>query len=193
MNHDKDLELVKLCQSDDLSAFDELVRRHQTRIYRLVFKMLNGTNDCADVAQEIFLKAYTAIKKFRNQSSFSTWLTQIAINQCVNHLKKHERFKFFSLGLYARRNPIEPQIMAESQEKKEIINKAINSLPINQRVAVIMHYFESYNCEEIAEILKCSVGTVKSRLFYARISLKEKLKSFLEDDELLENHQEVST
>jgi RNA polymerase sigma-70 factor (ECF subfamily) len=186
MNLDKDIELVRLCQAGDISAFDELVRRHQERIYRLVYKILGGANECDDVSQEIFLRAYKSIKKFQCQSSFSTWLTQIAINQCINHLKRRKRIKYLSLGLVSIRQTLELQNITENNEKIEIVHKAINSLPLKQRVPIIMYYFESYNCEEIAEIMKCSTGTVKSRLFYARMELKEKLKPFLEDDGWIE-------
>jgi RNA polymerase sigma-70 factor (ECF subfamily) len=90
------------------------------------------------------------------------------------------------LGLVSIRQTLELQNITENNEKIEIVHKAINSLPLKQRVPIIMYYFESYNCEEIAEIMKCSTGTVKSRLFYARMELKEKLKPFLEDDGWIE-------
>lgn len=192
MNSDKDIELVKLCQSGDVTAFDGLVRRHQDRIYRLVYKMLGGVYEADDVAQDVFLKAYKSIKDFRCQSSFSTWLTQIAINQCINHLKNRNRFKFLSFGLSSKRRSVEPQIVAECNEKREKVYQVVNSLPIKQKTVIILHYFENYNCEEIAEVLKCSIGTVKSRLYYARMELKEKLKPFLDDSEWAENSSEVS-
>ena len=192
MNSDKDIELVKLCQSGDVTAFDGLVRRHQDRIFRLVCKMLDGTSESDDVAQDIFLKAYKSIKDFRCQSSFSTWLTQITINQCINHLKNRDRFRFLSFGLSSKRCSVEPQTAAERNEKRERVHQAVNSLPIKQKTVIILHYFENYSCEEIAAVLKCSVGTVKSRLYYARMELKEKLKPFLDDSEWAENSSEVS-
>jgi len=188
MNSDKDIELVNLCQSGDITAFDSLVRRHQDRIYRLVYKMLGGAYESDDVAQDVFLKAYKSIKDFRCQSSFSTWLTQITVNQCINHLKNRDRFKFLSFGLSSKRRSVEPQMMVERNEKRERVYQAVNSLPIKQKTVIILHYFENYNCEEMAKVLKCSVGTVKSRLYYARMELKEKLKSFLEDGEWTENN-----
>jgi len=192
MNSDKDIELVKLCQSGDVTAFDGLVRRHQDRIYRLVYKMLGGAYEADDVSQDVFLKAYRSIKDFRCQSSFSTWLTQITINQCINHLKNRNRFKFLSFGLSSKRRSVEPQIVAERNEKREKVYQVVNSLPIKQKTVIILHYFENYSCEEIAEVLKCSIGTVKSRLYYARMELKEKLKPFLDDSEWAENSSEVS-
>jgi RNA polymerase sigma-70 factor (ECF subfamily) len=192
MNSDKDIELVKLCQSGDVTAFDGLVRRHQDRIYRLVYKMLGGAYEADDVSQDVFLKAYRSIKDFRCQSSFSTWLTQITINQCINHLKNRNRFKFLSFGLSSKRRSVEPQIVAERNEKREKVYQVVNSLPIKQKTVIILHYFENYSCEEIAEVLKCSIGTVKSRLYYARMELKEKLKPFLDNSEWAENSSEVS-
>jgi RNA polymerase sigma-70 factor (ECF subfamily) len=186
MNSDNDLELVRLCQDGDITAFDGLVRRHQNRIYRLVYKMLGGAHESDDIAQDVFLKAYKSIKDFRCQSSFSTWLTQIAINHCANHLKRRKRF--LSFGLASKRCSVEPQIAAERNEKREKVYQAVNSLPLKQKTVIILHYFENYSCEEIAEVLKCSVGTVKSRLFYARMELKEKLRPLLDDDEWTENN-----
>ena len=82
--------------------------------------------------------------------------------------------------------------MAERNEKREKVYQVVNSLPIKQKTVIILHYFENYSCEEIAEVLKCSIGTVKSRLYYARMELKEKLKPFLDDSEWAENSSEVS-
>lgn len=192
MDSKSDLELVKLCQADDISAFDILIQRHQEKIYRLVYKMLSGGSEVDDVAQEVFIKAYRSIKKFHYDSSFLTWLTKIAVNQCINHCKKRDRMKFLSLGL-ATINPLsEPDISAEHNEKRETVSKVVNSLSIKHKTVIILHYFEGYDCEEIAKILNCSSGTVKSRLYHARMELKNRLKPILEGDEGVEHSSDAS-
>jgi len=188
MNFDPDMELVRLCQAGDTSAFDELVNKHKDRIYRLAYKMLGGEYEVDDVTQEVFLKVYRSIGKFRYQSSFSTWLTQIAVNHCMNYLKSQRKFKLLPSGLFSKRSSVvSPQAMAERNEKCERVCRAINDLPLKQKAVIIMYYFEDYSCEEIAEIMNCSVGTVKSRLFYARMELKKQLKSYLEDGNWIDN------
>jgi RNA polymerase sigma-70 factor (ECF subfamily) len=192
MDSVSDLELVRLCQAGDITAFDVLVRRHQERVYRLVYRMLGGSHEAEDIAQEIFIKAYKAIKKFRCDSSFSTWLTQIAVNQCINHCKKRNKIKLLSLGLATKKRSSEPHAIAEHNEKREIVTKEVNALSIKHKTVIILHYFESYSYEEIADILKCSSGTVKSRLFHARMELKNKLKPILEGDEWIEHGSDAS-
>ena len=182
MDADPDIQLVKLCQSGDISAFEELVCKYKDRIYRLAYKMLGGADDVDDVAQEIFLKAYRGIKKFRLQSSFSTWLVQIAVNYCISHLKSQRKFKSLSLNVISKRSSAETQAIAERNEKREKVYQAINSLPLKRRAVIVLHYFEDYTCEEIADVLNCSVGTVKSRLFYARKDLKDRLEPYLKGD-----------
>lgn len=190
MSVDPDLQLVKRCQSGDTSAFDGLVHRHKDRIYRLVYRMLNGVSDVDDVAQEIFLKVYSRIRSFQCRSSFSTWLTRIALNQCINYLRSQRRFRFL-LVENQRRSLIEPQKAIERNEKFEKVYQTINSLPPKQKAVVILHYFEEHSCEEVADILNCSVGTVKSRLFHARKAIKKHLEPYLESGEWIDTGSEV--
>ncbi len=195
MSVDPDLQLVKRCQSGDISAFDGLVHRHKDGIYRLVYRMLGGVNDVDDVAQEIFLKAYNRIRSFQCRSSFSTWLTRIALNQCINYLRNQRRVKFFPTGIFSsedqRRPMIEPHKAAERNERFEKVYQTVNSLPPKQKAVVILYYFEEHSCEEVANILNCSVGTVKSRLFHARKTIKKNLEPYLESREWIDSGSEV--
>ena len=194
MDADPDLQLVKRCQSGDISAFDSLVRRHKDRIYRLVYRMLDGGSEVDDAAQEIFFRAYRRMGGFHCRSSFSTWLTRIAVNYCINCLRSQRNFRFFPMGMFShgdqRRSSVEPQSAAERTEKCEKLYQAINSLSPKQRAVVVLHYFEDNSYEEISGILNCSIGTVKSRLFHARRKLRERLEPYLKDDECIDTGSE---
>ncbi len=190
MNVDPDLQLVKCCQAGDISAFDGLVHRHKDRIYRLVYRMLGGVSDVDDVAQEVFLRAYNRIRSFQCRSSFSTWLTRVAVNQCINYLRNQRRLRFLPIENQGR-SLIEPQKAAERNERFEKVYQTVNSLPPKQKAVVILYYFEEHSCEEVADILKCSVGTVKSRLFHARKAIKKHLEPYLESGEWIDTGSEV--
>jgi RNA polymerase sigma-70 factor (ECF subfamily) len=195
MDVDPDLQLVKRCQAGDISAFDSLVRRHKDEVYRLVCKMLGNGSEVDDAAQEIFLRAYRRIGRFRCQSSFSTWLTRIAVNYSINYLRNRKSFRFFPAGVFShgeqRRSSVEPQMAAEHAEKYEKVYQAINLLSLKQRAVIILHYFEDHSCEEIAGILDCSIGTVKSRLFHARRALKKRLEPYLRNGDWIGADSEI--
>jgi len=185
MDIDPDLQLVERCQAGDISAFDGIVQRHRDRIYRLVYRMLRDTSSADDVAQDIFLKVYHQIGKFQHRASFSTWLTRIAVNHCINHLRSQKRYRFFSAGVFFHRDrghpSDEPHEEVERTEKCEKVYQAISSLSPKRKAVIVLHYFEDYPCAEIASILDCSIGTVKSRLFYARRDLKKQLEPYIMD------------
>ena len=195
MDADPDLQLVKRCQSGDLAAFDVLVCEHKDRIYRLVCRILGGVEEADDVAQEVFLRAYRKIDDFHCLSSFSTWLTRIAVNYCINHIRSQRRFRLILAGIFPREDRScstnEPQAVTEYTEKCEKIHQAINSLAPKQKISIILHYFEEYSCGEIAGILDCSVGTVKSRLFHARRELKKRLEPYLGSGEWINSNSET--
>ena len=192
MGVDPDFQLVKRCQDGDISAFDELARRHKDRIYRLVYRMLRDVDSVNDAAQDIFVRAYGRIGDFQHRSSFSTWLTRIAVNYCINHLKKEKRTRFFPAGIFSGGNlPDEPHAVVERTEKCEKVHQAINSLSPKRKAIIILHYFEDNSCEEIAGILNCSTGTVKSRLFYARKELKKRLEPYIRSGKWIDNSTEI--
>lgn len=172
---DLDLMLVLKVQAGDLSAFGELVERHQRAVYGIVSRMVDSRDDADDLAQDIFVSAYGAIGGFRRDAKFSTWLHTIAVNTTLKRLKKMKRQSAMSIddpttGLADAIRANGDSSPAESIEEKErslSVRRAIDLLPDKQRVVVVMHYLEQYSCDEIAAILKCSVGTVWSRLHYA--------------------------
>jgi RNA polymerase sigma factor (sigma-70 family) len=184
-----DRELVAKSSQGDLSAYDELVRRYQTRIYSLAYNMTSSKEDAEDMVQDVFVKAYSSLKNFRGTSSFYTWIYRIAINRTINFVKKRKRRQAMSLDdvdggierdpayveLSARESPVRDASLAELQEK---LNKALLTLSEKHRTVVVLHDIQGMPHDEIARMTGCSEGTVRSRLFYARQMLQGELAEF---------------
>lgn len=175
-------KLVQESQKGSGEAFRVLVDRYKDRILNIIFRIVGDRNECEDVAQEVFVKAYTRIDGFGFKSSFYTWLYRIAVNTAVDYAKKRRSRRALSLEelpveLGARKNSPLDEVLHE--ELSGEIGKAFQNLAPKYRVVVVLREVEGCSYEEIAEILKCSKGTVESRLFRARAKLKERLKGFL--------------
>ncbi len=182
--------LVKRAQSGDLAAYDELVRRYQERIYSTVYHMTANHEDANDLAQEAFIKAYQSIKSFKGGSSFYTWVYRIAINKTINFLKQRRNRTQMSLddldfnaehdpdlvALISERTPRREISLAELQEK---LNTAMQKLSEPHRLVVVLHDVQGLSHDEIAEMMDCNVGTVRSRLFYARQQLQAYLADYI--------------
>ncbi len=186
---ESDLELVKKAKANDLGAYDELVRRYQGKIYGLVYNMTGNKEDTEDVVQDVFIKAFAALDRFRGKSSFYTWIYRIAINRSINFVKKRKNRYALSLNdldqsvekdpayveLSSRDTPIRDASLSELQEK---LNKALLTLSEKHRAVVVLHDIQGVPHDEIAAMLGCSSGTVRSRLFYARQRLQAELAEF---------------
>ena len=180
---DPDKELVNLCAQGDSAAFEKLVARHQRAVYGIVSRMIYNKDDVDDMAQDIFVLAYRSIRSFRGESSFATWLHRIAVNATLKYMKRGKSRQTVSLDdpetalgeFLTASNQASPADMAGAGERNEAVRKAIEALPAKQRIVVTLHYFEEYTCEEIAEILHCSTGTVWSRLHYSCKKLRGQL------------------
>lgn len=180
---DADLELVLRVQEGDLAAFGELVDGHKRAVYGIVSRMVANRDDADDLVQDIFVAAYRAIGNFRRDAKFSTWLHAITVNTTLRRLKRMKKENAVSIddpetgladAIRADDAP-SPSESLEERERNEAVRRALDSLPAKQRIVVVMHYFEQRSCEEIAAILKCSMGTVWSRLHYACKRLKGEL------------------
>ena len=185
-----DLALVRRAQSGEAGAFDELVRRHQVRIYATLYHMTSSHEDAHDLAQESFVKAWQALKSFKGDASFYTWLYRIAVNKTINFLKSQRNRRAVSLNdldsgvendpdlvsLISERTPRRDLNLAELQEK---LNGAMLKLSDVHRLVVTLHDVQGLSHDEIAEIMDCNVGTVRSRLFYARQQLQSLLSDYL--------------
>jgi RNA polymerase sigma-70 factor (ECF subfamily) len=184
-----DLALIRRVQQGDRSAFDLLVIKYQHKIVKLIMRYVRDSSEALDVAQEAFLKAYRAAPSFRGDSAFYTWLYRIAINTAKNHLVAAGR-KPISFDLDTQDpeqssilNELKeldtPEALVQSEEVRETINRAIQSLPDELRTAILLREIEGLSYEEIAETMDCPVGTVRSRIFRAREAIDKALAPLL--------------
>ncbi|HZR18803.1 MAG TPA: sigma-70 family RNA polymerase sigma factor [Verrucomicrobiae bacterium] len=182
--------LVKRARQGDLGAYDELVRRYQERIYATVYHMTSNHEDANDLAQEAFIKAYQALKSFKGGSSFYTWVYRIAVNKTINFLKQRKNRCHLSLDdldFNAEHDPDLVALISEKTPRREInlaelhekLNEAMQKLSEPHRLVVTLHDVQGLSHEEIAEIMECNIGTVRSRLFYARQQLQAHLSDYL--------------
>src|ERR1051326_5976766 len=185
-----EMVLVRRARQGDLRAYDELVRRYQERIYATVYHMTANHEDANDLAQEAFIKGFQALKSFKGGSSFYTWLYRIAVNKRLIFLKQRKNKAQISLddldfnaehdpdlvALISEKTPRREINLAELQEK---LNMALQKLSEPHRLVVTLHDVQGLSHEEIAEIMECNIGTVRSRLFYARQQLQAYLSDYL--------------
>ena len=182
--------LVKGARTGDLEAYDSLVRRYQERIYATIYHMTANHEDATDLAQETFIKAYQALKSFKGDSSFFTWVYRIAVNKTINFLKQRKNKTYMSLNdvdfnaehdadlvaLISEKTPRREVNLIELQEK---LNAAMQKLSEIHRLVVTLHDVQGLSHEEIGKIMNCNTGTVRSRLFYARQQLQAYLSDYL--------------
>lgn len=182
--------LVHRARRGDLAAYDELVQRYQERIYATIYHMTSNHDDANDLAQESFIKAFQALKSFKGGSSFYTWLYRIAVNKTINFLKQRKNRIHMSLNdldfnaehdpdLVALISDKTPRREANLTELQEKLNAALMKLSEPHRLVVILHDVQGLSHEEIAKVMGCNIGTVRSRLFYARQQLQAWLSEYL--------------
>ncbi len=172
-------ELVARFHAGDAGAFDRLVRAYQDRIARLAARLLGGDDEINDVMQEIFLSVFTGIKRFRQESRFSTWLTTIAINKCRSHARKRRRRRRLLGWLrWARPNYHDNNSPLPAADTLEQLRQAVYRLPMSLREPLVLRYFEELSIDEISEVLKLSAGAVEVRLTRGRRKLKELLSKY---------------
>jgi RNA polymerase sigma-70 factor (ECF subfamily) len=182
-----DEPLVRAAQRGDMVAFEELVARHRDKIFARAFSMMRNEQDAIDLSQEAWVKAWQRLKQFQRESSFSTWMTRIVINLCLDQLRRHKRQRAESIeamdeesGGVERQMPVVTVNPTERLERVELrarIDRALNQLSESHRTVLVLHEFEQMEYKEIARTMECSIGTVMSRLFYAR----RKLAALLSD------------
>lgn len=180
-----DAELVRQCLQGDNSGFDTLVRRYQKQITGFCYRVLGDSDLAADAAQEAFLKAYHALPGFRQEASFLSWVFRIANNTCFDIARKQARRRSDWLdepGLELEQragSELSPEVAAVSGEKNRLLQNAVLSLPVRQRMSVVLFYFHDMKMREIADALDLPIGTVKSHLHLAREALRRKLEGVL--------------
>ncbi|BBR41030.1 MULTISPECIES: RNA polymerase sigma factor RpoE [Aeromonas] len=186
-----DEQLVERVQRGDKAAFNLLVKKYQQKVVNLVARYVNNPGDVPDVAQEAFIKAYRALPTFRGESAFYTWLYRIAVNTAKNYLTSQGRRPPSSDveadeaesygGGEALQEVSTPENLALTDEIKRTVFSAIEALPEDLRTAITLRELEGLSYEEIAEIMDCPVGTVRSRIFRAREAIDKKLQPLIEN------------
>jgi len=186
----EDQQLVKRAQAGHLEAYDELIRRYQERIYATIYHMTANHEDANDIAQETFIKAYQALKSFKGDSSFFTWVYRIAVNKTINFLKQRKNKTHMSLNDLVFNAEHDPDLVALVSDKtprrdvnlielQEKLNGAMQKLSEIHRLVVTLHDVQGLSHEAISKIMGCNTGTVRSRLFYARQQLQAYLSDYL--------------
>lgn len=187
----KDLGLVRKAQAGDKAAFDLLVRKYQNKVVSLVSRYLGNNGDVQDVAQDAFIKAYTALPGFRGEAAFYTWLYRIAVNSAKNYLMAKgrrpanvdvdaEEAEYYETSDALKTNA-SPERLALTEEIKKVIFDTIEQLPEELRVAIQLREIDGMSYEEIATAMGCPIGTVRSRIFRARDAIDAKLQPLLEN------------
>ncbi|MEP6603846.1 MAG: sigma-70 family RNA polymerase sigma factor [Spartobacteria bacterium] len=189
-----DPDLVKRCQEGDTEAFDELVTRYRTRIFGMIYNMVHNEQDAWDLAQDSFVKAWKSIGRFQGKSSFYTWLYRIVMNVTIDWLRKKQikgagaefddAIQLKEIDPAAKTAPKADALPYERMQRGEIrakIDSAIAQLSPEHRAVILMKETEDMQYHEIAEALGCSIGTVMSRLFYARKKLQNLLRDVYEN------------
>jgi len=186
----EDRILVKRAQEGEYCAFDSLIQRYQERVYATVYHMTSNHEDANDLTQETFIKAYKALKNFKGDSSFFTWVYRIAVNKTINFLKGRKNKIHLSLNDLDFNAEHDPDFVAFISDKTprrdlnlselhEKLNEAMQKLSDVHRLVVTLHDVQGLSHEEISKIMDCNTGTVRSRLFYARQQLQGYLSDYL--------------
>ena len=183
---DNDRELVKRAQKEDKEAFEELVRRHQARVFAVAGGILRNKEDVEDIAQQVFLKAYFSLKRFDQRAAFSTWLYKITVNECWDLLRKRKvRPLLYEADLseeQARKygaseeRAEQAQDVSERLEKRQELERLLDCLEERDRTMLVLKEVQGFSVEEIAEILGINGNTVKVRLFRARQRITERMR-----------------
>jgi RNA polymerase sigma-70 factor (ECF subfamily) len=157
--------------------FEELFHKYKKKVYFTAYQMLNNHEEASDILQEAFLRAYKSFKGFRKESQFSTWIYRIAVNLCLDRIRRKRPHYTLDENIQIKGLESEnPQKILEAKELHKSITEALESLPSQQKAVIVLHAFQGLKHKEIANILHCSPGAVKVNLYYGRKNLKEKLK-----------------
>jgi len=188
----EDKALVRAAQQGDMAAFEELVARHRDKIYARAYSMMRNEEEAIDLSQEAWVKGWQRLSQFQGDSSFGTWMTRIVINLCLDQLRKQKRHRTESMeelneesGGVERQMPaviINPAAGIERAELRQRIDRALGQLSYEHRTVLVLHEFEELEYKQIAKVMECSIGTVMSRLFYARRKMAVLLTDLKKED-----------
>lgn len=186
----KDNEIIENIKGGSRESFKELVDTYKDMVFNVCYGFIKNKEDAEDITQDVFFSIYKNIENFKLESRLSTWIYRIAVNRSLNHIRKRKLMKIFS-KINLKEEDEEVNVPASedsaadysvmSKEKKEIISKALDKLPSNQKIAFILHNTQGFSYEEIAEIMNCSVSAVESRIHRARTNLQKYLVKYLKE------------
>lgn len=187
----QEASLIEQSKAGNIESFEQLIAIHQKKVFNIAYRMLGNLEDANDVTQEALIKAYRGIKSFNGKSSFSTWLYAIVNNACIDFIRKNRKTNLIYLnqeyetegGSYKIQldsNEDTPEELFEKKEVQRLVQESINKLNYDHRRAIILRDIQQFSYKEIAQIINCSEGTVKSRISRARNNLKAIIKKRLE-------------
>lgn len=184
----QDSELMARVKAGDQTAFRDIVHRYQDVVIRVCFRYVSNQTDAEELAQEVFIRLYQSAPSYEVKGKLTTYLYRIAVNLSLNFIRDQKRRRLFSLETWKDKigfphpadDAVRPDVQLEREETERLIREAIDSLPGNQRTAVILKRYEELSYEEIAQVMGCSVSSVETRLFRARQTLRKKLKRLTE-------------
>ena len=186
-----DWTVVQHVQAGDVAAFDQLILKYRERVYAMVYHMTANREDAADLTQDAFIKACQSIHRFQGQSAFFTWLYRIALNGALSHIRRNKLRSFFSFDKI-QEDPAVAEVLSQLTDKKDVprdvfvgelqekLNEAMMKLSIPHRTVVTLFEIDGLSHEEIGAIMHCSVGTVRSRLHYAKQFLQAELHAYVQ-------------
>ncbi|MFQ5603085.1 MAG: RNA polymerase sigma factor [bacterium] len=194
-----DSQLIDKFLNGKINAFNTLVWRWEKNLYNFVLRYLGDGEEARDICQKTFIRAYQNLHRLRDTRKFSTWLFQIAVNLCRDELKKRHRHPTFSLenlqedhrGAEAFNQSMHnastnhPDYVVQNHDLRELLNRALQAIPEEQRVVIIMKEYQGFKFTEIAEILETSVNTAKSRMYYGLSALRKVFKKWKINEEIL--------
>lgn len=177
-------ELIRKSQCGDMDAFEQLILRYEKKVYTIAYKYMGNAEDASDLAQEALIKAYQSIGSFRGEASFGTWIGRITANKCLDELRKRKKLQTTSLDdeLELEEGSVQKELVSEKatpeqhtirQETVQYVQQKLGQLKEEYRIVLVLRELEGYSYDDIADMLNCSLGTVKSRISRARNYLKE--------------------
>lgn len=185
---DIDIELALRAKNGDDGAFSELMQKHYRGVLNYVYRFTNGSENSEDITQEVFLRVYKSIKRYKPEAKFTTWLYKIATNLCLTKLKKMNKKKSYSLDEMTEKIGTIEDIKSKSgydelfrKELRDILFNALAKLPENERVAITLNKYEGFSYNEVAEVIGCSLGAVKTHIYRGRLKLIDELKEYIEE------------
>ncbi len=183
---------MRAARQGDMGAFEELVARHRDRMYARAFSMVRNEDEAVDLCQAAWVKGWQRLPQFLGESGFGTWIMRIVINLCLDHLRRQRRQRLESFeelvatpGGAERQMPavtVNPTAGLERAELRQRIDRALNQLSHEHRTALVLHEFEQMGYKDVAKAMGCSIGTVMSRLFYARRKMAALLAGVEKED-----------